>query len=286
MAYPYLKSDSIEFLKEHGSNIRFLLDSGAFTAWKAGKEIHIDEYCKFLESLPIKPWRYFTLDVIGNPEGTIKNYETMLARGFKPIPIFTRGEDPEVLEKYYETSDVVGIGGLVQTRGNNGFVKGIMKKVGDRRVHWLGFTVPEFIAYYKPYMCDSSSWAGAVRYGNIKAYSSRGRWVKISKNDFIKRPSEQVRSIFDRYEEDLTRMKNSKEWVNSGVGKNLLETMTCKSWTSFSREVESNFDTKFFLACASGAQMRIMSEAFSFWEKKNEKASRLIRRDGLNHASV
>jgi len=38
------------------------------------------------------------------------------------VPIFTRGEDPSVLDDYYKTSDVVGIGGLVGTQGNKGFV--------------------------------------------------------------------------------------------------------------------------------------------------------------------
>jgi hypothetical protein len=33
VAYPYLKQDSINLLNNNKKDIRFLLDSGAFTAW-------------------------------------------------------------------------------------------------------------------------------------------------------------------------------------------------------------------------------------------------------------
>lgn len=122
VAYPYATPQVVEQLRQCGPDLRFLLDSGAFTAWKAGKPIELDDYCRFLEALPVKPWRYFALDVIGDPHGTMRNYEAMLRRGFSPVPIFTRGEDPSVLEDYYKTSDVVGIGGLVGTANNRGFV--------------------------------------------------------------------------------------------------------------------------------------------------------------------
>ncbi len=153
VAYPYINKMMIETVTEHEGSIRWLVDSGAFTAWKAGKEVSIDAYCKFIEGLPVAPWRYFTLDVIGNPKASMANYEVMLKRGFNPIPIFTRGEDPSVLDEYYKTSDVVGVGGLVGTKGNKGFVNGIMKHVGGRKVHWLGFTNAEYIKHYKPPIC-------------------------------------------------------------------------------------------------------------------------------------
>jgi phosphoribosylglycinamide formyltransferase-1 len=185
VAYPYMNQRMIDLLVSAGSSLRFNLDSGAFTAWKAGKQIGLDEYCRFLEGLPIKPWRYFTLDVIGDPGETLRNYETMLARGFKPVPIFTRGEDPSVLEQFYKTSEVVGIGGLVGTPRNRGFVKAIMKHIGDRKVHWLGFTDFNFVKTFRPYMCDSSSWESAARYGALKLYMGGGRFKGIKKAQYF-----------------------------------------------------------------------------------------------------
>ena len=92
VAYPYMNPQVIESLRRCGSWLRFTLDSGAFTAWKAGKPIELDDYCRFLEQLPIKPWRYFTLDVIGNPDGTLKNYEA--AGSWEHCPGRTSGTFP------------------------------------------------------------------------------------------------------------------------------------------------------------------------------------------------
>jgi hypothetical protein len=71
MAFPYIKPDVLRFFQERRNELRILIDSGAFTAWKSGKTISVDDYCKFIESLPVKPWRYFTLDVVGDPKGTL-----------------------------------------------------------------------------------------------------------------------------------------------------------------------------------------------------------------------
>ena len=59
-----------------------LIDSGAFTAWKANESISLDDYCRFIEKLPVTPWGYFQLDVVGDPDGTIRNYDEMRRRGF------------------------------------------------------------------------------------------------------------------------------------------------------------------------------------------------------------
>lgn len=263
-----MKTDVINILNDNQNNINFLLDSGAFTAWKAGKPILLDDYCRFIESLPFKPWRYFTLDVIGNPEASFKNYEIMLSRGFKPIPIFTRGEDPKMIDEYYKTSDVVGLGGLVGTQGNKGFVKGIMNVVNGRKVHWLGFNTKEFIEHFKPYTCDSSSWSAAVRYAACKLYIRNGEWIQVGKKDFMKKPSDKIiQTIYD-YGIDVRRLSNANEWKNSGRGDYALELLTCRSWTKYQLELSLKLDVKFFLACASGWQIKLMKESFDYWRSK------------------
>lgn len=213
VAYPYMKPDVIRILYENQDKIRFLLDSGAFTAWKAGKPIALDDYCRFIESLPFKPWRYFTLDVIGNPEKSFENYQIMLKRGFNPIPIFTRGEDIKMINEYYKTSDVVGIGGLVGTKGNKGFVKGIMKVVGDRKVHWLGFTDKNFVKHYRPYSCDSSSLTMAVRFATFKLFNIKnGQWIKLGKKDFMSKPKKEIVEIISGYGFSVDDFAKSKNW--------------------------------------------------------------------------
>ncbi len=241
-----MEPDIIDFLKKNRKHLCFLLDSGAFTAWKAGTEIKVDEYCKFIDSLPFKPWRYFTLDKIGDPDGSLKNYETMLKRGFNPIPVFTRGEDPKMIDYYYKTSDVVGVGGLVGTQGNRGFVKGIMKIIGNRKCHWLGFTNKQFVRHYKPFSCDSSSLVMANKFASIELFDVKtGKWHKVSKIDFMKRPSEQILELIRSYDKDPFLLSKNDNW--SG-GESVSSYLSFRSHVRAQIEIEKRTGTKYFIA--------------------------------------
>lgn len=251
MAYPYMKPEVIDVLNKNQKDIRFLLDSGAFTAWKAGKSINLDDYCRFIESLPFKPWRYFTLDVIGDPNKSLKNYETMLSRGFKPIPIFTRGEDVKIIDHYYKTSDVVGIGGLVGTQGNKGFVKGIMDVVGKRKCHWLGFVAENFIKHYRPYSCDSSNITLAGRYGFINLWDRQKKvFKKIAKKDFFKQPTRDTCSLLESYGVSAVHLKNKNAWHASNGQISMSEELSFASHVTANIDYEKNIGTHCFIALA------------------------------------
>jgi hypothetical protein len=241
-----MKNDVIQILKDNQNDIRFLLDSGAFTAWKAGKPIHLDDYCRFIESLPFKPWRYFTLDVIGDPHASLKNYETMLKRGFNPIPIFTRGEDIKMIDEYYKTSDVVGIGGLVGTPGNKGFVKGIMNVIGNRKVHWLGFTEKNFVKHFKPFSCDSSSLTMAGRFASVELFDKKnGQWIKIGKDTFIVKPKPEIKTLIESYGFNITTFSQKSNW-HEPVG--LSMKLSFKSHVRASIEYHKRLNVFYFLA--------------------------------------
>lgn len=266
VAYPYLKESVVESLRQGGEDIRLVVDSGAFTAWKAGKPIALDDYCRFLEALPVKPWRYFTLDVIGDPDGSLVNYDKMLQRGFKPIPIFTRGEDVAMIDEYYKTSDVVGIGGLVGTKGNKGFVNGIMRAVGNRKVHWLGFTNLDYMKHYKPFMCDSSGWSSSFRYASAKVYAGNGAWKSFTKQDLQGRPSDALLALIRSHGVDPARLARMDEWSNGNREKEFaIETLTHRTWVKYQADVERNLGTKFFLACSTDGQVRLMHRAYQHW---------------------
>lgn len=254
VAYPYF-SGQVAVIKENADVLRLLVDSGAFTAWKAGKPIELDDYCRFIEQLPVEPWRYFTLDVIGDPHGTMRNYETLLKRGFKPVPIFTRGEDPSVLEDYYKTSDVVGIGGLVGTAGNRGFVRGIMRHVGNRKVHWLGFTAFEFVKAYRPYMCDSSSWTSGSRFGAFDLYMGRGRMIKVTKAEMAQKPPQQLLDRVRFYGLDPAGLGIKKNWHG---GRTYNRILGGYSHVHFTHDIGVNLGTKQFLASTTALETSIL----------------------------
>jgi hypothetical protein len=268
IAYPYLKSTAISHMEKHASSIRFLLDSGAFTAWKAGKPIPLEDYCGFLGDLPFRPWKYFMLDVIGDPHATMRNYEQMLARGLDPIPIFTRGEDPDQLETYFKTTDVVGVGGLVQTERNKGFVKGIMQKIGKRHCHWLGFTNLDFIKTYRPFSCDSSSWAGGVMYGRLSLFHPSGRFINLGRADLNPQLEQKLEPIFAMYGESMSKIREETQWRNIGRYQTLLQRMSYKSWSLYQHMVEKKTGTKMFLAVTAEDHLSGFIRASQFWREK------------------
>lgn len=259
VAYPYVNAPMLEALQSCGPQLRFLLDSGAFTAWKAGKPIQLDDYCRFLDTLPVKPWRYFSLDVVGDPEATLRNYETMLRRGYTPVPIFTRGEDPSVLEDFYKTSDVVGIGGLVGTRGNRGFVRGIMKRIGARKVHWLGFTNLDFLRVFRPYMCDSSSWESGARYGVISLYMGRGRFKRFNRQGFVEKPDNAILQRIRDLGVDPYSLAREQGWRG---GLSPARTLCARSGVALSVDVGCHLGTRMFLAVTTDMSLGLIARGF------------------------
>ncbi len=254
VAYPYVNTKIDEYLSQNQSKFRILLDSGAFTAWKAGKEIKLDDYCKFLDNLKFKPYKYFTLDVIGNPKETLNNYNEMLKRGYNPVPIFTRGEDISLLEEYYKTSDIVGIGGLVGTKKNKQFVNGLMKRIKKRKVHWLGFTNIQYIKYYKPFMCDSSAWLTGPRYASTNLYLGNGQFAKLNKKDlfqekdFMQGEHKKIKDTLTLYGFNYFDLLKSESWRG---GNSLISNICATSYLRLSNDLESAISTKLFLAGVS-----------------------------------
>ena len=74
ISYPYLSKSIYRVFDQNKDKIRFILDSGAFGFWKANKKITVEDYIASLKDMPFEPWRYFTLDVVGDPEASKINY--------------------------------------------------------------------------------------------------------------------------------------------------------------------------------------------------------------------
>lgn len=254
VAYPYAKKGVLDLLsrfdKEHPNTLRFFLDSGAFTAFNAGKVITLDEYCRFLESLPFKPWRYFMLDVIMNEEKTMANYEKMLERGFNPVPVYTYGQDPKAIEYYYSKSDYVALGGLVGVPKNVMLneVKKFQKMVDGRKSHLLGFTQIKGIKFFKPYSCDSSTWSNGSRYGEAHLYCGNGEFLKLKRKHFITKPSDKIIKAIRSLGFNMEELKIKTAWQGSY---NKISELTLASWVKMSLECEKHIKTKLFLAFSS-----------------------------------
>lgn len=217
VAYPYMKKGVLEVLQRYESKINFLLDSGAFTAWNAGKEIRLQDYHAFLNDCPIKPWRYFALDVIGKPDETMRNYQASLDAGYNPIPVFTPSQSIDDIERYYQTTDVIGCGGLTTKYGKESiaYLQRVWNVCKGRNVHLLGYTKPSYIKHFRPYSCDSSSWNRAGRFGLCDLYVGNGEYIALTRRQAANRPSEQVVRAIKRLGFNLNDFTKEINWRDS-----------------------------------------------------------------------
>lgn len=259
VSYPYINAAVIALIGRLGDRVRWVVDSGAFTAWKSGKPIALADYCSFIERLPVRPWRYFTLDVIGDPEGTRRNYEAMRERGLSPVPIYTRGEDTARLDEYYETCDLVGFGGLVGTSASSRlqYIHTMMRSNKGRRAHLLGFTTFEHLKALRPYMCDSNNWDSYYRYGMVDIYMGFGSFKRVKKYNAHTKPDEallaRVRALGFRASELGTRAN----WHGGGA---LVRAICAASWVQASLEIERHLGTKLFLACTASSAPHVAAQ--------------------------
>lgn len=170
------------------------IDSGAFSAWKLGKPIKLQEYMKFLKQWGDKSTVYASLDVIGSIDQTARNQRIMEAAGLHPLPVYHWGEDYAVLEdmckryRYVACSGTAtvfgeGRGMVIQRRNHFDRVFKISQKY-ETLVHGFGVTDIDLLLRFPWYSVDSSSWVRGRRFGSFQLFSPyKGRMMNINVND-------------------------------------------------------------------------------------------------------
>lgn len=265
VAYPYMKKSVVEGLVKNAHRVNLLLDSGAFTAWNAGKPVGLDAYCSFIESLPIKPWRYFALDVIGEADATMRNYETMLVRGFTPIPVFTPSQTFDEIEKYYQTTDMIGCGGLTTKFGAESikYLRKVMAAVKGRKIHLLGYTKPDYIKYFRPYSCDSSSWTRAQRYGLCDLYVGQGKYLSFTRRQAINKPKPNIVDAITRLGFTINDFAKEENWRKS---RNIAREVSARSWTKYMIDASKAINTQIFLALGAADDLNLALDHWDYWD--------------------
>jgi hypothetical protein len=285
VAYPYFAPDVVKFFEDiPRESFSLIVDSGAFTAWNTGKEITMDGYCKFLDSIAhLRPFHAVQLDVFGDPEASWKNFLIMKERGYDVMPVFTRGEDLTMLEKMYELTDYIMFGGVVIGRGNRNYVKWFLERNKDRDAHWLGFVDMDFIKHYRPRSVDSSSWQSAARFGNVALYKGDGMIKTVSKKKFAVRPPKSLIDLFHKNgfsEREMSILRFNESWICNGKHKGKFDPDCFEDQRSSAQmvssiahvrrsiEVERNIGTKIYLACGNRIQVELLYGARDFLIKR------------------
>jgi len=139
--------------------LHIMLDSGAFSAWKSGIEINIDEYIQYIKDNHIG--KYIVLDVVGDSEKTYENLKYMESKGLQPVPVFHLGSGLKYLqqlvdEEYY----YICLGGTVGSsrEKRTEFFDKCFKRFPDTYFHGLGMTDPKLMVKYPWFSVDSTTW--------------------------------------------------------------------------------------------------------------------------------
>jgi len=150
------------------------IDSGAFSVHKSGKIIQLKEYIDYIKKWKDtgKPIVYASLDVIGDEKESYKNYKYLLKKKLNPMPCFHYGEDFEVLKKYAEMTNYIGLGALVgvSTKKRRIFLDRVFEKYPDPEkigFHGFGITTKSLLTDYPWRSVDSTSAMSSGANGNI-----------------------------------------------------------------------------------------------------------------------
>lgn len=158
VATPYLKQYDRDSACAGYQPANLMLDSGAFSAWKSGKEIDIDAL--IVESLKPRWTASVGLDVIGSAEGTRKNLDYMQAQGSPAMPVFHIGDPWELLTYYCENWDRVGLSCRFgeSVADSMKFYEQCFARTYPHKFHSFGWIAPKMLGEFPFYTADASSW--------------------------------------------------------------------------------------------------------------------------------
>ena len=280
ISYAYVEGVGIDNIvklqKRYKTKMRFMLDSGAFTAFNTGKPIKIQDYCNFIKNTPIKLDNYIALDVIQNAKETKKNYYKMLECGLRPMPVFTSGADIKDIDEYYSTSDYILVGGLVGV-GKNSVIRRIaeiMEVIDGRKVHLLGFSQMKWVNKFRPYSIDSSSWLSGIRYGQVNILTDNPLMLSAAtRKDFIKKPDKKLVKALHRVGVSAASLRKSNSWNSEGYSstKKPLMTATARARVYQAIEIEKKVGTKVYFALASTSGLEALVDAYEYLNERGVK---------------
>ena len=157
--------------------MKVMLDSGAFSAWRKGAIIDLDEYGGFVKQNEHIFECCINLDVIGDGRASYENWMHLRRQGINTIPVYHVGTDESYLKKYLRKTDYICVGAVAKMssvqrmQGLDRIWKDhlIDKKTKEplAKVHGLGITAVDMIVRYPWYSVDSITPLLAAGYGGI-----------------------------------------------------------------------------------------------------------------------
>ena len=251
VSFALAKLKEIEsFMQQAPPETNLMIDSGAFSVKTVGAEITIPEYVEFIESLPVTPYGYMTLDVLGDSDKTLANYLKLKEKGLDPIPIFTRGAHLSELEEYRD-SKIIALGNLGASKVNYfAWIDRVKAELRardiDATLHLLGKTEASLIHRWRPSSVDASSW-NTSRWGLMTLYGGGGKFINVHKKNLPRKIKEHpwLVSLIRSHGLRLTDCFKESKWRG---GSPISEIAAAVAWLRYAEDIEARYGTKVFLA--------------------------------------
>lgn len=175
------------------------IDSGAFTAFTSGKKINHKEYIRFIKENNIK--KYASLDVIGDAEGSKRNYLFELKQGLNPIPAFHYGEKIDYLQFYLDNASYIALGGVAQLARNRvklfrffdkcySLISKYQTKV---KIHGFAVNSVDLLQRYPFYSVDATTWKNGSKFRSL--INNEFRQIGLGKGGMGEYQREKGRSL-------------------------------------------------------------------------------------------
>lgn len=129
----------LEEVRDRGHYV--MLDSGAFSAWTQGKPVSLDGYIEYLLENGDRWDQTVALDVIGDFDATIDNWEIMKSAGLDPAPVWGYGAPVEHLDEFVQSgAELICLGGMAKRSHSERMHMSqfAMNRHPDQRFHGLG----------------------------------------------------------------------------------------------------------------------------------------------------
>lgn len=199
VSYHYIKDFLV--LRPRLSFRDWVMDSGAFSAANIGATINLRAYGETaLELLASDPTmvEVYSLDVIGDTLGTLKNTAKLHEMGVPAIPTFHVGGKVKHLRQMAKEFDKVALGGAVGYRKKFEWAQLCFKEVWPKAIHGFGFGSREHILGLPWHSVDATNWEiGPTKFGVWRGLS-RGGLNKQTKMS-VRGGDQDLRSEVDHY---------------------------------------------------------------------------------------
>jgi hypothetical protein len=287
---------------------KIIADSGAFSAWKQGATIEVDDYIRFIKQNEPLLDCYVNLDVIPGEHGqrewrpekiaaaaaaSYDNLQRMKDAGLCPIPVFHQDEPFECLERYLSDGEPC-IALSPYTKAHRQDIIGwldpcfaILAPDGRPLVktHGLGVTGPLVLRRYPWTTVDSLTWAKSAGNGRIPIprYTADGRpdYTLEPQLLIVTDPSDHVPRHLDRVHD--YQFDRINHYLNNEVGIKLSAARysypaRCKVWIKYQRKLAAHCGCEIVFVAnldnlaqlAALAEGQVGSYLFSYWNMRDQ----------------